>query len=461
MGTSAKEKKEENKENEKDDYEKDNKESKNSSSDENSEKKEDKNSSKSGSKESKSSKDSKDSKDKNSSNSGSSKEKKEKSSKRKSSDSSKEDKKEEEKEEKKSQKSSDSSNSVEVEKKDKKSKKSKKETEKKVEYKDVLPHEIPEERKICVPNKLPFNYDCCQTIEKAHSKEITTLAYILRRNAIATGSVDEMIKLWIINTDKKKMSLDKELKGHKDSILCIKDFPKLNCFCSASSDCTLKLWNCTSLKCVNTLNFHTQCALSCCYNPKGNYEIFSGGQDSVIVVWGANKPKDLQSYESKFVLKGHKKLISSLAFADDYDYLISSSDDKTIRIWDMKISDNIRCIKIIEDLSSPVDYMVYLDNRLMAACEDGVISFIKMNKLKRSRSVKFSDSPVYCFTLFQKHKYMLLGNKDGKARVWKIGSNRRLVLKGHTQAVTGVTDFEEDFIVTSSIDCSIKLWKKD
>ena len=331
----------------------------------------------------------------------------------------------------------------------------------KQEYKDVLPGEIPEERKVSSPNKLSFNYNCCQTIESAHKKEITSLAYILRRNEIATGSVDEKIKLWKISNEKNKISLSKELKGHTDSILCIKDFPKLDCFCSGSSDNTLKLWNCSSLKCVNTLVFHSKCVLSCCYNPSGNKEIFSGGEDLIIVVWTTKKEKDLQNYEKTFVLKGHKQRISALVYADDYDYLISGSDDKTLRIWEIKNSQDIHCIKEIKDLMSPIDCLLYLDNRLIASCEDGFISFIKMNKKKRCRSVKFSNSAVYSLSIFHKHKYLLVGSKDGKARIWKIGTNKRGLLIGHTNAITGVTDFEEDYIVTSSIDCSIKLWKKE
>ena len=380
-------------------------------------------------------------------------ESKEKSSNQKNKDFSKEDEKEE-KEEKESQKNSEKNSSEEEKKEIKKSIPKK-------EYKDVLPGEIPEERKVSNPFKLSFNYNCCQTIESAHKKEITTMAYILRRNEIATGSVDETIKIWKINTDKNKITLNKELKGHTDSILCIKDFPKINCFCSTSADCTLKLWNCSTLKCMNTLNYHTKCVLTCCYNPSGKFEIFSGGEDSLIVIWASKKEKSLENYEKKYVLKGHKKIISALTYVDDYDYLISGSDDKTLRIWEMKNLDDIKCIKVIKELMSPIDFLLYLDNRLMASCEDGVISFIKMNKKKRCRSVKFSNSPVYCFNIFHKHKYLLVGSKDGKARIWKIGTNKRGVLKGHTKAVTGVTDFEEDFIITSSIDCSIKLWKKE
>ena len=365
---------------------------------------------------------------------------------------------EEEKEEKESKNSSELNNNSKKEGiKDTKNTKSQK------EYKDILPGEIPEERKISNPNKLSFHYNCVQTIELAHKKEITTLAYILRRNEIATGSVDETIKIWKINIEKNKISLNKELKGHTDSILCIKDFPKLNCFCSTSADNTLKLWNCKSLKCISTLIFHTKCVLSCSYNPLGKQEIFSGGEDLIIVIWTkkGEKDKDLENYENRYVLKGHKKRISALTYIDDYDYLASGSDDKTLRIWELKNIDDIKCIKVIKDLLSPIDYLLYLDNRLLVSCEDGVISFIKMNKKKRCRSVKFSNVPVYSFNIFHKHKYLLVGSKDGKARIWKIGTNKREVLKGHKKAITGVTDFEDNFIITVSIDCSMKLWKKE
>lgn len=363
---------------------------------------------------------------------------------------------EEEKEEKESKNSSELNDS-----KDEEDEKKIEPVNPKKEYKDVLPGEIPEERKVSNPNKLSFKYNCIQTIENAHKKEITTLAYILNRKEIATGSVDETIKIWEINTKKNKISLNKELKGHTGSILCVKDFPELNCFCSASADKTLKLWNCQSLKCVTTLIFHTKCILSCCYNPLGKQEIFSGGEDLIIVVWTTLKEKDLEKYEKSFVLKGHKKRISALVYADDYNYLISGSDDKTLRIWEMEDLENIKCIKVIKELLSAIDYLLYLDNRLLVSCEDGLISFIKMNKKKRCRSVKFSNSAVYSFNIFHKHKYLIVGSKDGKARVWKIGTNKREVLKGHTKAVSGVTDFEENYIITSSIDCSIKLWKKE
>ena len=363
-------------------------------------------------------------------------------------------------EEKKSEKEVSEEEIVEqkIDDKNKNERNKEQENNKNKKYKNVLPNEIPEERKISQASKLSFKYICCQTIESAHAKEITTLAYLLKRNEIATGSVDSTIKIWKVIYKKGEITLHKELTGHSNSITCIRDFPKLNCFCSCSSDNTIKLWDGSSLKCIKTLQYHTKCVLTCCYNPLGNKEIFSGGEDLDIIVWTTET--NIEGYEEEKALKGHSKRISSLAFADDYNYLLSGSDDKTLRIWDLKNIEDIQCIKVLKDLMSPIDFLLYLNNRLIVGCEDGVISFIKMNKMKRCRSVKFSNSPIYSFNIFHKHRYLIIGSKDGKTRVWKIGTNKREVLTGHTDAVTGVCDFEDDYIITASIDKSIKLWKK-
>ena len=68
----------------------------------------------------------------------------------------------------------------------------------------------------------------------------------------------------------------------------------------------------------------------------------TAGEDLDILVWSTQK--GIEEFHEKKALKGHKKRISSLAFADEYDYLISGSDDKTLRIWDLKNIEDIICI---------------------------------------------------------------------------------------------------------------------
>ena len=146
---------------------------------------------------------------------------------------------------------------------------------------------------------------------EAHKDVITSLILIKSRNEIATGSIDSTIKIWIININKKNLLLNKEIKAHDNSVLSLKDFPKLKVFCSTSSDKTVKLWDNESLDCISTLFYHTNSVITSCYNPSGGKEIFTGGEDLLIVIW---KPIGNNNYKMKSALKGHKKRISALIF---------------------------------------------------------------------------------------------------------------------------------------------------
>lgn len=48
-------------------------------------------------------------------------------------------------------------------------------------------------------------------------------------------------------------------------------------------------------------------------------------------------------------LQGHTKSIESLVFLTGNNFLVSSSNDNTIRVWDIRNIDQIKCIKVIED----------------------------------------------------------------------------------------------------------------
>lgn len=66
--------------------------------------------------------------------------------------------------------------------------------------------------------------------------------------------------------------------------------------------------------------------------------IASGSQDTRIVVW------DCVGEVGVVKFTAHKKAITHLQFWKDSSYLVSSSTDATIRIWDMSIKDAVHTI---------------------------------------------------------------------------------------------------------------------
>ncbi|KAJ3742937.1 hypothetical protein DFH05DRAFT_1526431 [Lentinula detonsa] len=55
--------------------------------------------------------------------------------------------------------------------------------------------------------------------------------------------------------------------------------------------------------------------------------IFSGNQDNDILVW------DKKTFELKATLQGHSRSVLALVYAEDKQWLLSSSGDSTVRVW--------------------------------------------------------------------------------------------------------------------------------
>ncbi len=63
-----------------------------------------------------------------------------------------------------------------------------------------------------------------------------------------------------------------------------------------------------------------------CYSPDGNI-IASGCWGGKLIIW------DGYSGEFKKCIYAHNNWINSVGFSPDSQYIISGSDDKTIKIW--------------------------------------------------------------------------------------------------------------------------------
>ncbi|EDN69616.1 WD-40 repeat protein [Beggiatoa sp. PS] len=115
--------------------------------------------------------------------------------------------------------------------------------------------------------------------------------------------------------------LSKVLTGHSGDVNAVAFSPNGRIIASGSNDNTVKLWEVNTGKEISTLSETKDDVLTVAFHPDG-YLIAAGGNDQTIHLW------DINTNEKTGTLVGHEGVIYSIAFSPDGQTLVSGSWDK-------------------------------------------------------------------------------------------------------------------------------------
>ncbi|MEM8832184.1 MAG: caspase family protein, partial [Cyanobacteria bacterium P01_G01_bin.19] len=151
----------------------------------------------------------------------------------------------------------------------------------------------------------------------------------------ALADWDGKIELWRKNFDR-----DRELLGtinaHDDTITKIQYSPNGEIIASASWDKTIKLWHSETGELIDTLSGHQDGINSIAFTPTplnptyegGGYLLVSGSEDKTIKIWDISERAKLIK-----TLEGHTDSIKAVAVSPNGDLIASAGYDNTIKIW--------------------------------------------------------------------------------------------------------------------------------
>ena len=146
---------------------------------------------------------------------------------------------------------------------------------------------------------------------------------------LATGSYDQKIKLWDVESGKELRTHS----GHNGAIYSLAFRPDGKILASASGDRTVKLWDVASGERRDTLSQSLKELYAVAFSPDGK-RLVAGGVDNRIRIWeiSATAAENTNPLlDAKFA---HEGAILNLTFSRDGKLLLSSAEDRTVKVWE-------------------------------------------------------------------------------------------------------------------------------
>eukprot|EP01062_Namystynia_karyoxenos_P058482 TRINITY_DN50004_c0_g1_i1.p1 TRINITY_DN50004_c0_g1~~TRINITY_DN50004_c0_g1_i1.p1 ORF type:complete len:1146 (+),score=395.63 TRINITY_DN50004_c0_g1_i1:133-3570(+) len=238
-----------------------------------------------------------------------------------------------------------------------------------------------------------------------HSDAVLAITY--NNLGVFTAGADLTIIQWHLTC----FEFVRVFTGHKaliSALHCIPSDAGLGLF-SGSDDRTIKQWNTTSGKCMHTFKGH-KTAVNCILPTADARWLYSGAK-SFVKIWSVSQRKIWKTFEA------HSDAVWSIRLTslNETDYLLTSSSDGTIKVW------------------------------------EDPIGRTEMVRLLRGHQGQVRDLLVWNTILFS-------CSKDGTVCVWDMSVWEPLeLLTGHQKTVTAMT-LQNNQLCTCSFDRHIIRW---
>ncbi len=177
-----------------------------------------------------------------------------------------------------------------------------------------------------------------------------------------------------------------------------------------------------------------------------------GTAEGDIWVYHAGSGAPLQTYH------GHTDGVWSVAFSIDTTFLVSSSDDQTIRIWNVATG---QCLRTLHHANRVRSVALSPDGTLLASgSDDHTIRIWNARTGECLTILSGHDDRVWSVAFDPTGTRLASGGTDCTVRLWDVASGQTIhVLEGHTNWVRSVVFGATGSVLASgSDDTTLRLW---
>ena len=297
-----------------------------------------------------------------------------------------------------------------------------------------------------------------------HTDAVTSVAFSPDGQTLASGSLDNTIRLWDAATGGHKATLT----GHTDAVTSVSFSPDGQTLASGSLDNTIRLWDAATGGHKATLTGHTDAVINVSFSPDGQ-TLASADRKDYIYLWNAVTSQLLNFLPVPTVFGAVE--VSSISFSSD-GAMLASNGGRTnfIRLWDVYRGRYIANFWGTTDAVTSISFRP--DSQMLAVGDrNGNIHLWDANREHRHADAAYPlhkrklghkpSSSIHSVTFSPDGAMLASGNSDNTIRLWDVNTGELLhTLTGHTDAVNSVTFSPNGRTLASgSSDNTVRLWQ--
>ncbi|KAJ8141193.1 hypothetical protein OXX80_009684 [Metschnikowia pulcherrima] len=273
---------------------------------------------------------------------------------------------------------------------------------------------------------------------------------------MCTGAGDSTARIWDCNTQTPY----KTLTGHTNWVLCVAYSPCGTMLATGSMDNTIRLWHAKTGESMGSpLVGHTKWISSLTWEPLhlvkegGSPRLGSGSKDGTVKIW------DTTRRTCDYTMAGHTNAVSCVKWSGS-DILYSASHDKSIKAWD--IAAGGKCIQTLKSHAHWVNHLsISTDHVIRKGGFDHTSKASIKADAKELRKKALDQYEKVARLNGRISERLVTASDDFTMYLWEPLKSSKPVCRmtGHQKLVNHVS-FSPDgrHIVSASFDNSIKLW---
>jgi telomerase protein component 1 len=330
-----------------------------------------------------------------------------------------------------------------------------------------------------------------------HDASIQCITWSSDGQSLVSGSDDNTLKIFNVRHLPKVNQLF-TLTGHEKGVWCVAW--QMQFVASGSEDFTINVYSISksrkarvkssrahivdSLAPWKTLKLHTAPVTGLCFTSDGK-RLISCSRDRSVVLWNLYGEGKVE----KVLQECHKDWISACVLAENDSYLVTASNDFTLKVWSLATYTEKA---VFTGHVGAINSVAIMAGCIVSASVDGTVKvwshrgveittlhgngqrvnactvYIPENKEKSEElSTSWSEMVQDATDLEEKLKpkdfdlegvLVASGGDDGTVRFWKaLQGNELCSLMGHSDRVISVATNGTD-IITSALDNTVKIW---